>query len=130
MNITARQIDEAIIQRVEATIERAAAVRSLIEHNWPECHIRNCKRQHADADIAFHEMKTAILSAVRAELAYELTTRPDVANDNETPRETAQRTLAALLHTYRADKTSTYMRAANLMIDAYPELIQVFAPKD
>lgn len=129
MSIDQRQIDETTIQRIEVAIETATARRSIIEFDWPECHRQKCAATHGDVDIAFHEMKTAIINAVRAELAYEATTRPDVSIYTGTKREAAELTMATLLHAYRANKTSTYMRAANLMIDAYPELIQVFAPK-
>ena len=117
-------MDESIIRRVTAAIESASARRSLIEFDWPECHRKNCGHRHGGVDHAFHEMKTRIIESVREELGYEATTRPDVAQDGDSPEQTAVLTLASLLHTYRPEKTSTYVNAAQLIVDAYPQIIQ------
>lgn len=126
VEVVGREVDQAMIRRVEAAIESAAARRSLIVLDLPECHRKNCGERHGDIDNAFHEMKTAIISSVRSELVAEVVTRPDVSEHGDTPEQDAVNTLATLLHTYRPEKTSTYIKAAQLMVDAYPTLIEAF----
>ena len=120
---------QQFIRRVTAAIESASARRSLIEFDWPECHRKNCNFRHEDVDHAFHEMKTQIIESVRAELGYEATTRPDAAQDGDSPEQTAVLTLASLLHTYRPERTSTYVNAAQLIVDAYPQIIQALTDR-
>ena len=124
-----REVDEALIRRIEAAIHSATVQRSLIDFDWPECHRKNCGNRHGNADYAFGNMKAQIISALRSELLSESVTRPDVTEDGETPEQDAVLTLATLLHTYRPEKTSTYVKAAQLMVDAYPALIEAFKEK-
>lgn len=121
-----RDIDETLIRRVEAAIHSATVQRSLIDFDWPKCHRKNCGHRHGNADYAFGNMKAQIISAVRYELLGESVTRPDVTEYGDTPEQDAVLTIATLLHTYRPEKTSTYVKAAQLMVDAYPTLIEAF----
>lgn len=124
-----RDIDDTLIRRVEAAIQSATVQRSLIDFDWPECHRKNCGNRHENADYAFGNMKAQIISAVRSELLSESVTRPDVTEYGDTPEQDAVLTIATLLHTYRPEKTSTYVKAAQLMVDAYPALIEAFKEK-
>lgn len=124
-----REVDEALIRRIEAAIQSATVQRLLIDFDWPECHRKNCGNRHENADYAFGNMKAQIISAVRSELIAESVTQPDVTEHGDTPEQDAVLTLATLLHTYRPEKTSTYVKAAQLMVDAYPALIEAFKEK-
>lgn len=121
--MSSRTIDEATIRRVEAAISDAAVRRSAVEFDWPDCHRKNCQRRHGDVDSAFTTMKSQIMQAVRDELAFELTTRPDMSEPDDTPEQTAVLNLAVLLGRYNVHRTSTFVNAAQLIIDAYPALI-------
>ena len=123
MSESSRAVNESLIRRVEAAISSATVRRSAVEFDWPECHAKRCSHRHGDVDAAFGTMKYSIMQAVRGELMHEVTTRPDIAEDGDTPAQTAVYTLAHLMHTYRVSKTSTYVKAAQLIVDAYPALI-------
>lgn len=118
-----RHVDEALIRRVEAAISVAAVRRSAVTFDWPECHRKGCAGRHGDVDQAFGTMKAAVMQAVRSELMHEVTTRPDIAEDDDTPEQTAVFTLAMLLQRYNVRETSTFVKAAQLIVDAYPALI-------
>lgn len=68
-------------------------------------------------------MKIQVMRAVRSELAYEVTTRPDVAEPEDTQEQNAVYTLATLLSRYKVHDAGTFVKAAQLIIDAYPALI-------
>lgn len=125
-----RIIDEALIRRIEAAISAAAVSRSAVEFDWPECHRKGCQGRHGSVDSAFGTMKIQIMRAVRSELMHEVTTRPDIAEDGDTPEQTAVYTLAHLMHVYRVSETSTYVKAAQLIVDAYPGLIPALGEMD
>lgn len=122
-----REIDAALIRRVEVAIANAAVRRSVVDFDWPECHKAKCSGRHGDVDSAFGTMKHAIMDAVRSELMHEVTTRPDVALDGDTPEQVAVYTLATLLSRYNVRETSTFVKAAQLIVDAYPSLVPALA---
>lgn len=119
-------IDESLIRRIEAAIASASVRRSSVEFDWPECHAKRCAGRHGSVDSAFSTMKHQVMDAVRSELMHEMTTRPDIAEPGDTPEQNAIYTLATLMNRYNVHKTGTFVKAAQLMVDAYPELIQVF----
>lgn len=116
-------VTEPTIRRVEAAIMDAVARRSAIEFDWPECHRKNCPHRHGDVDYAFGAMKVQIIESVRNELRYETTTRPDVSDGMDSDEQNAVWALAALLNTYNVHHAGTFVRAAQLMVDAYPQLV-------
>lgn len=123
-------IDEKLIRRVEAAIAAATVSRSAVDFDWPECHAKRCSSRHGDVDLAFGTMKHNIMQAVRGELMCEATTRPDIAECGDTPEQTAVYTLAVLMDRYNVSKTSTYVKAAQLIVDAYPKLIPALAESE
>lgn len=125
-----RTIDEALIRRIEASISAAAVSRSAMEEDWPECHKAKCQHRHGNVDSAFSTMKLQIMRAVRSELMFEMTTRPDVYEDGDTQEQDAVYTLATLMDRYNVNKTSTYVKAAQLIVDAYPDLIAVLGESE
>lgn len=118
-----RAVDASLIRRIVAAVDHSAARRSLIEEDWPECHRKGCQHRHGNVDAAFGNMKARIIEDVQNELRFEATTRPDVFQDEGTPEQAAVYTLAILMSTYNVHKTSTFVNAARLMVDAYPTLI-------
>lgn len=122
-----REVDEALIDRIIAAVADAGVSRAIVEHDWPECHKRNCQARHGDVDTAMGHMKHQIIEAVKLELQYETTTRPDVSVDGDTPEQAAALTLGVLLGRYRIAKTGTYARAARLIVDAYPAIVPALA---
>jgi hypothetical protein len=125
-----RAIDEALIRRIEATIGAAAVSRSAVEFEWPECHRKGCQGRHGNVDQAFGIMKHKIMDEVRSELMCEVTTRPSIGEDGDTPEQVAVYTLAVLMNRYNVNKTSTYVNAAQLIVDAYPALIPVLGESE
>lgn len=123
MSESQREVSESLLRRIEAAIDDASARRSLIEADWPECHRKNCGYRHGDADTAFANMKAQIFRSVRDELLYEMTTRPDMSEEGDTPEQAAVYALAILMDRYNVHRTSTFVNAAQLMVDAYPKLI-------
>ena len=122
-----REVDEALIRRIEAAISAATVRRSAVEFDWPECHKPKCQHRHGNVDSAYGTMKLSIMDAVRSELMAEVTTRPDIHEDGDTPEQDAVYTLATLMSRYNVNKTSTYVKSAQLIVDAYPELIAALA---
>jgi len=118
-----REVDEALIRRIEAAISAATVRRSAVEFDWPECHKSKCQGRHGSVDSAFGTMKSQVMSAVRSELMHEVTTRPDIAEPGDTPEQTAVYTLAILLSRYNVRDAGTFVKAAQLIIDAYPALV-------
>lgn len=122
-----REVDEALIRRIEATIGAATVSRSAVEFEWPECHRKGCAGRHGSVDQAFGIMKHRIMEDLRTELMCEATTRPDMSQDGDTPEQVAVYTLAILMDRYNVNKTSTYVNAAQLIVDAYPAIIPALA---
>lgn len=115
--------DERLIRRIEAAVSHATVSRSAVEFDWPECHKPRCSSRHGNVDAAFTTMKIQVMRAVRAELEHELTTRPDIAEPGDTQEQKAVYTLATLLNRYNVHDAGTFVKAAQLIIDAYPDLI-------
>lgn len=128
--MSGREVSEQLIRRIEAAVSDAKVSRSSVEFDWPECHAKRCNGRHGDVDAAFGTMKIQVMRAIRAELQYELTTRPDFADPEDTAEQTAVYTLAILMDRYNVSKTSTYVKAAQLIVDAYPELIPVLGESE
>ena len=120
---TRAPIDEALIWRIEAAIAAATVRRAVVEFDWPECHRKGCAGRHGSVDSAFAAMKSQVMQAVRSELMHEMTTRPDIAEPGDTEEQNAVYTLATLLRTYNVHNASTFVKAAQLIVDAYPALI-------
>jgi hypothetical protein len=120
-----RVIDEALIRRIEAAISAASVSRSAVEFDWPDCHRKGCQHRHGNVDSAFSTMKIQVMQAVRSELMHEVTTRPDIAEQGDTEEQTAVYTLATLLGRYNVRDAGTFVKAARLIVDAYPALIPV-----
>lgn len=123
MNEVRRVIDEALIRRIEAAISDASVSRSAVDFEWPECHRKGCQHRHGNVDSAFTTMKIQVMRAVRSELMHEVTTRPDISEPGDTQEQTAVYTLATLLNRYNVRHAGTFVKAAQLIVDAYPELI-------
>jgi len=115
------------VDRAVAAVYAAGVAREAIEFEWPECHKDKCQARHGSPDAAFGHMKAALSRALRAELESRATTRPDVAEEDDSSQEVAIYTLAALLHRYRPELTSTYVQAARLIVDAYPGMVSALA---
>lgn len=122
-----REVDEALIRRIEATIGAATVSRSAVEFEWPECHRKGCQGRRGSVDQAFGIMKRKIMDEVRSELMCEVTTRPSIGEDGDTPEQVAVYTLAILMGRYNVNKTSTYVNAAQLIVDAYPAIVPALA---
>ena len=128
--MSGREVSEQLIRRIEAAVSDAKVSRSAVEFDWPECHAKRCNGRHGDVDAAFGTMKIQIMRAIRAELQHELTTRPDIAEPGDSQEQNAVYTLAILMDRYNVSKTSTYVKAAQLIVDAYPELIPVLGESE
>ena len=114
---------DALIERVVATVYATPVSREVVAYEWPECHKRNCQARHGSPDAAYGHMKAALSAALRAELSSRATSRPDVADDGDSPADVALYTMSWLLATYKPERTSTYVEAARLILDAYPDMI-------
>lgn len=123
--IDPRSVGEPLMRRIEAAVSVANISRSALEFDWPECHAKRCAGRHGDVDAAFGMMKTQVMRAIRSELQYEMTTRPDVHQAGDTEEQTAVLALATLLRRYNVREASTFVKAAQLIVDAYPALISV-----
>lgn len=122
---TDRQISEPLRRRIRAAALTATVSRSAVDFEWPECHATKCQRNHGSTDRAMGLMAHAITEAIDNELRFETTTHPDVTEDDDTPEETAVLALATLLHRYNVHDAGTYARAARLIVEAYPALVEV-----
>ena len=107
--------------RVFAAIWNADVGRSALAEDWPTCHKKGCQGSHPLPEHAFTTMKIRIVQSVEAEINYRTTTRPDVADPDESANDIAVYTLAALLSKYRLN--DTWVKTARLIIDAYPGFV-------
>lgn len=119
------EISGALMRRIMAAIADAGASRAEIGLEWPECHRKGCQYRHGNPDLAFGIFKTVVARAVERELNYHSITRPDVAQDGDAPEEMAIYTLTALLHRYNVHDAGTFVKAARLIVEAYPALVPV-----
>lgn len=120
-----RVVDDAMIRRIEAAVSDANVSRSAVEFDWPECHRKGCQGRHGSVDSAFTTMKIQVMRSVRNELEFETTTRPDIAERGDSREQTAVYTLATLLNRYNVHDAGTFVKAAQLIVDAYPALADV-----
>jgi hypothetical protein len=125
-----RAVDETLIRRIEAAISAASVRRSAVEFDWPECHRKGCQGRHGDVDAAFSTMKIQAMRAVRSELMHKVTTRPDISDPDDTPEQAAVYTLATLLHRYNVHDAGTFVKAAQLIVDAYPAIVPALSELD
>lgn len=108
----------ALDRRITAAIYNTSIGRAELQFELPECHKAKCQSSHPDGSAALSMMMRAISENVRREVLYRTVTMPDVADEDDPER--AVLTLAALLSTYNVHDAGTYIRAAQLIIDAYP----------
>lgn len=125
-----RAVDEALIRRIEVAISSASVSRSAVEFDWPECHRKGCQGRHGDMDSAFSTMKIQTMRAVRSELMHEVTTRPDIAEPGDTQEQSAVYVLATLMHRYNVHDAGTFVKAAQLIVDAYPALVSTLGESE
>ena len=118
---------KALMGRLWAAADNAGVSRSAVEFEWPECHKPKCQVPHGRPDIAMSYMKRAIMAEIAAELRYRSTTRPDRAPDENSPAQAAAFNLAILLRTHNVHDEGTFARAAERIVEAYPELIPVLS---
>lgn len=122
-------IDIAALERRIIAAARAASVnRFEVEFEWPECHKAKCQHRHGEPERAMGLMQHAIVQAIEMELWSHATTRPDVSVEGDSPEDEAVYTLAALLNRYNVHHAGTFVRAARLIVEAYPALIDALAP--
>lgn len=121
------RVDEALRRRIIAAATSSAVSRAEVELELPECHKTKCKERHGDLDRAMGHMQHAIVEAIDAEMQWRTTTRPDVFDPQDSQEESAALALAVLLGRYRVNEVGTFAKAAQLIVDAYPELVDVFA---
>ncbi|WIA96427.1 hypothetical protein [Curtobacterium sp. MCBA15_004] len=109
-----------MLRRIDAAIDSAGVSRAEVYLELPECHKNKCQARHPDGTAALGLMKRQISASIHSELLYRTTTRPDLGVNAEP--DAAAITLAHLLRTYNVHDTGTYIRAAELLIEAYPAI--------
>lgn len=119
--------DSALLRRVQAAIYSTPVNRFEVMLEWPECHAKRCRAHHGSPERALGVMQATISEAVKQELTAWATTRPDVAEDGDSDVEVAVYTLAELLRRYNVHDAGTFVRAARLIVEAYPGLVQSLA---
>lgn len=118
-----REVTGPLVRRIGAAVADAAVSRAAVDFDWPECHRKKCPHLHGNIDSAFTSMKLQIIESVRSELLAEATTRPDMDCYGDTREQVAVYTMAHLLNTYNVHHAGTFVKAAQLMVDAYPALV-------
>lgn len=113
----------ALVRRIDAAIFSTDVSRFAVMEDWPECHRKGCHLRHADPSGAMGTIQRQIARSVRNELEFHSTTQPDVTDDGDTPTEAATYILAALLNRYNVHDAGTFVKAARLIVEAYPALI-------
>ncbi|PRI11900.1 hypothetical protein B4915_02145 [Leucobacter massiliensis] len=98
-----------------------------VEFDWPECHKPRCPHEHGEPERALGLMQQAVIESIENELRFETVTRPDRSCDDDSPEDTAMYTLASLLNTYNVHHAGTFVKAARLLLDAYPALVPALA---
>jgi hypothetical protein len=124
------ELTEKTRRRIEAAIADADVSRAAVEHDWPDCHKRGCQGSHPTADLAFSTLKSRMILAVRDELNYHKTTRADVSDDGDTDEENAAMTLAVLLNRYNVHHAGTFIKAARMIVEAYPTIVPSLVSPD
>ncbi|WIA95827.1 hypothetical protein [Curtobacterium sp. MCBA15_004] len=116
------------LRRIDAAIDSAGVSRAEVFLALPECHKRKCQSSHPNGDEVFGLLKRQIREAIHAELQYRTTTRPDLGIDDEP--DAAVLTLAHLMSTYNVHEAGTYVRAAQLLVEAYPAIGKAIEKED
>jgi hypothetical protein len=116
-------VDDALARRIQAAIWNTGVDRFAFEETWPECHRAKCQHRHPSPDEGFKMAVGRVAESVAMELRYHSTTRPDVAEPGDSPEDAATYTLAELLRRYNVHDAGTYVRAARLIVEAYPGLV-------
>lgn len=120
---------KALMGRLWAAADVAGVSREAVEFEWPECHKEKCNARHGSPDTAMLYMKLAIMAEVEREVRYRGTSRPEHAPDTDSPHQAAAFHLAILLRTHNVHDAGTFIRAAERIVEAYPELVPVFSAK-
>lgn len=118
----AGDVDTLILRLKEAVFE-AGVSRGAVETTWAECHKPRCGCQHGRPEDAFLMMKQQIAESIEKELRWRALTKPNVTEPEDTPQQNAVWTLAALLGRYNVHDAGTFVKAARLIVDAYPAII-------
>lgn len=122
---------KALLGRLWAAADNAGVSREAVEFEWPECHKPKCQSSHGLPDVAMSYMKRAIMAEIEAELCYRVTSRPDDrAPETDTPERAAAFHLAILLRNHNVRDEGTFIRAAERIVEAYPELVPVFSGRE
>lgn len=124
--MTERSVSPSVLRRIDAAIEATSIRRAELYLEMPECHKNKCQGYHPDGASALGLMERQIRDSIYSELGYETTTRPDLGVDEEP--DSAVIVLAHLLSTYNVHDASTFVKAARLLIDAYPGIATAIAP--
>src|SRR3546814_17883257 len=82
---------DALILRLKEAVYGADVSRAAVETTWAECHKPRCQCTHGRPEDAFLMMKRQISDAIESELRWRVTSRPDVAQEDERPAEHADR---------------------------------------
>lgn len=120
---------KALMGRLWAAADNAGVSREAVEFEWPECHKPKCNARHGSPDTAMLYMKLAIMAEIDREVRYRLTSRPERAPDSDSPERAAAFHLAILLRTHNVHDEGTFIRAAERIVEAYPELVPIFSAK-
>lgn len=120
---------KALMGRLWAAADAAGVSREAVEFEWPECHKAKCNARHGSPDTAMLYMKLAIMAEIEREVRYRSTSRPEHAPDTDSPQQAAAFHLAILLRTHNVHDEGTFIRAAERIIEAYPELVPVLSAK-
>lgn len=120
---------KALMGRLWAAADNAGVSRESVEFEWPECHKPKCHARHGSPDTAMLYMKLAIMAEIDREVRYRLTSRPEHAPDTDSPEQAAAFHLAILLRTHNVYDEGTFIRAAERIVEAYPELVPTLAAK-
>jgi hypothetical protein len=115
--------DGVLLRRTIAAVHATSVNRFEVLLDWPECHKRGCQAHHPGPSAALTTMMLTISDNVRAELIAHAITRPDVAEDGDSPTMVAAYTLATLLNRYNVHHAGTFVKAAQLIVEAYPALV-------
>lgn len=114
---------DALHRRIMAAVYATAVNRFEVEFEWPECHAKRCQARHGDPRQAMGIIQHQIAENVKLELDYYRTTRPDVGVDGDTPAEDAALKLGVILAQYNVHDAGTFIKAARLIVEAYPAII-------
>lgn len=114
---------DALILRLKEAVYGAGVSRGAVETTWAECHKPRCPCTHGRPEDAFLMMKQQISADIEAELRWRVTSRPDVGEDGDSPAQNAVWTLAELLNRYNVRHAGTFVKAATLIVDAYPDIV-------